>query len=205
MKPITAKLVLALNPKIPRATAEVTAQKLEKACDQFGINTPLRKAHFLGQLTAESGLVPKEEVLYYSAKRMTEVWPLRFPTVESARPYAMNPQRLANKVYSGRLGNGDEASGDGYRYRGMGMIQLTGKSNYKTYGQMTGFNLLQNPDLLLQIGVSALVAAAYWKARNLNEAADRNDIYSVTRGVNGGHHGIETRKWAFNVAYQSLK
>ncbi|WP_211253834.1 glycoside hydrolase family 19 protein [Deinococcus misasensis] len=186
---ITPELIRKINPSAPRP--DIMAEKFQKAADQHGINTKLRVAHFLAQLAAESRLVPQEENLNYSAKRLREVWPARFPTLESAQPYAMNPEALGDKVYGGRMGN--TQPGDGFKYRGRGFIQLTGRDNYATYGELTGFDLVGNPDLLLQIGVGAQVAAAYWKARNLNRFADQDKIRGVTRGINGGLNGLEHR------------
>lgn len=191
---ITPSLIHALNPNLKQP--EVTASKLQKAADQHDINTRLRVAHFLAQLTAESGLVPQQENLNYSAKRLMQVWPARFPNLEVAQPYAMNPEALGNKVYGGRMGNTEP--GDGYKYRGRGFIQLTGRANYSKYGQQTGFDLVNNPDLLLQIGVSAQVAAAYWADHGLNALADQNNLQAITRGINGGLNGLESREAYLN-------
>lgn len=147
----------------------------------------------LAQLAHESGFMPIAENLNYSAKRLMQVWPNRFPTLSSAQRCAGNPEALGNTVYAGRLGNGGPESGDGYRYRGRGMIQLTGRANYRTYGPLVGFDLEGDPDLLLQYGVSALVAGAFWKARNLNRWADIDDVTSVTKLINGGLNGLQER------------
>ncbi|GEM45049.1 glycoside hydrolase family 19 protein [Deinococcus cellulosilyticus] len=190
---ITKTLIQALNPNLKQP--DVTADKLQKAADQYGINTKLRVAHWLAQLTAESSLVPQEENLNYSAKRLCQVWPSRFPSMEAAQSCAMNPEALGNKVYGGRMGN--TQPGDGYKYRGRGFIQLTGRNNYTHYGQKTGFDLVNNPDLLLQIGVSAQTAAAFWQDHNINVYADKNDIEGVTRAINGGLTGLQSRQAYF--------
>ncbi|GGJ19586.1 glycoside hydrolase family 19 protein [Deinococcus roseus] len=187
---ITKALIQALNPNLKQP--DVTAAKLQHAADQYGINTTLRLAHWLAQLTAESGLVPQEENLNYSAKRLCQVWPSRFPSLQAAQSCAMNPQALGNTVYGGRMGN--TQPGDGFKYRGRGFIQLTGRSNYTRYSQLTGFDLVNDPDLLLQIGVSAQTAAAFWQDHHINAMADRNDLQAVTRAINGGLIGLPSRQ-----------
>lgn len=202
---ITTGLVLHLLPLTPRTIAEVAAQKLAWAAPRYGINTLQREAHWIAQLAAESSLIPKEENLWYSAERLCQVWPSRFPTLASAKPFAYNPQALAERVYGGREDLGNDRPGDGARYIGRGLIQLTGKHNYELYGQMTGFNLVAQPELLLQFGVSALVAGAYWKTKGINAAADKNDIEKVTRMVNGGAHGLERRREFYTRAFDYLR
>lgn len=202
MSGITTRVVRGLNPNLPFTIARVTAQKLQKACEMYGINTRLQRAHFLGQLMAESGLIPQEENLNYSARRILQVWPSRFGSLQAAQAVAMRPEALANKVYGGRMGN--KSPGDGYKYRGRGFIQLTGRNNYTHYGQVTGFDLVNHPDLLLQIGVSCQVAAAYWQVRNINAAANQDDVAAVTYLINGGQHGLETRGWATRKAFSLL-
>src|SRR4029453_2056107 len=128
--PITSEQLKKVVPKcrdVPGWTAA-----LNKAMDRFEINSIQRIAAFLAQLAHESGEFERlRESLNYSAERLTKVWPNRFPTVAAAEPFARNEQKLGNKVYANRLGNGDEASGDGFRYRGRGLIQLTGRANYR--------------------------------------------------------------------------
>lgn len=199
---ISPDLLLAMGAKLSRADAVVTAEKLQTAADRFGINSKLRAAHFLAQLAAESSFVPIEENLNYSAKRLHEVWPSRFPTVSHARAYEWNPQKLAEYVYGSRMGNTEP--GDGFRYRGRGFIQLTGRSNYRTYGRIIGMDLEKNPGLLSQIGVSALVAAAYFRDRGCLVRADRDDLRGVTLAVNGGLNGLEHRRTALKKAKQFL-
>lgn len=193
---ITADLVQALNPRHPKA--DIAAAKLQMAADKFGITSPLRLAHWLAQLAHESGLVPVEENLNYSANRLCQVWPNRFPTLGIAQQCAYNPMGLANVVYGGRLGN--MAAGDGYKFRGRGLIQLTGRANYALYGPLVGFDLVSDPDLLLQYGVGALVAGAYWQRHNCNAAADRDDLITITRAINGGTNGLEDRRRLLSIA-----
>jgi putative chitinase len=200
---IQPDLLLAMGAKLSRADAVVTAEKLQTSADRFGISTKLRVAHWLAQLVAESHLVPIDENLNYSAKRLRQVWPNRFPTVSHARPYEWNPPALGEFVYGARMGNTEP--GDGYKYRGRGFIQLTGRANYRTYGRIIGFDLEGNPGLLSQIGISALVAGAYWKDRGCSSRADRDDLEAVTRAINGGLNGLEHRETALKKAKQYLK
>ncbi|WP_034335151.1 glycoside hydrolase family 19 protein [Deinococcus misasensis] len=202
---ITPELLRAVRPDLPLTIARVLAPKLQDAAEGAGITTRLRVAHLLAQLGHESGFQPREENLWYSAPRICQVWPSRFPTLESAKPYAMNPAGLANRVYAGRLGNGNEASGDGYRYRGRGLLQITGRSNYRTYGKLIGFDLEAQPELALQFGIGSLVAVAYWTQRNINRLADQDDLQAVTRAVNGGLTGLEDRGVLLRRAKAFLK
>lgn len=172
--------------RIDDLTAKIAAEKLQWAALKYQIDTPLRTAHFLAQLAHESGFYPKEENLTYKTpSRLCAVFPSRFPTVQSARAYVNNPEMLANRCYSGKLGNGNYESGDGWKYRGRGMIQLTGRDNYRKYGKLIGYDLEENPDLMKQYGISALVAGAYWQANNINAHADYDSLDQVTRMVNG--------------------
>lgn len=160
---------------------------------RFGISdSPLRAAHFLAQVLHESGgLVHTEESLWYTAARLKAVWPHRFPTVASAAPYAGNPEALANHTYGGRMGNDED--GDGWRYRGRGMIQITGKDMYAKVGEMLGVDLVEDPDQVLGALCAAPAAAAIWEIKGCNEAADADDIDGVTKRINGGLIGLEER------------
>ena len=186
---------------MPRADAGKWLDALNAAMDERQINTPQRMAAFLAQIAHESGeLTNLEEKLSYSAMRMCQVWPKRFPTQEAAAPYARNPQKLASRVYAGRLGNGDEASGDGWRYRGRGLIQLTGKSNYASCAKALGLDLVGNPDFLLDPKGAARSAAWFWQSHGLNELADHQlgeddteDFTEITKRINGGTIGLEER------------
>jgi putative chitinase len=174
--------------------------------ERFGITTADRLAAFLAQVAHESaGFTRLEENLNYSAKRLTAVWPRRFPTLESAHPYEHQPERLANLVYARRLGNGDADSGDGWRYRGRGLIQLTGRGNYRLCGQALALPLEAEPDQLLQPQIAALAAAQFWHSRGLNELADDRsgddddeDFTRISILINGGREGLESRRsyWA---------
>jgi len=174
---------------------------LNPAMARFEITSPERMAAFLAQIAHESGQLTRlSENLNYSAKRLMQVWPNRFPTMEKALQYERNPEKLANCVYAKRLSNGDETSGDGWRYRGRGLIQLTGRGNYRAASQGIGLPLEEQPDLLLQPDPAALSAAWFWKSHGLNELADdRNedndteDFKTITRRINGGTVGLKER------------
>lgn len=191
---MTPEFILQVTSKCSKPWT--VADKLGTAMRLGHITSPRRIALFLAQLEHECpGLNPTEEKLNYSARRLPQVWPSRFPTEEIARRYAGNPEALANRVYANRMGNGDEASGDGWRYRGRGFIQLTGKENYERFGRLIdlGVDLVRRPDLALEYGVGAHIAVAYWVSRGCNELADRGDVEGVTRRINGGIIGLADR------------
>lgn len=173
----------------------------EPEMERAGINTRLRTCHFMAQMFVESGgLRITEENLNYSAKRLCAVWPKRFPTLRSAEPYAMNPRALANRVYGGRMGN--TGPDDGWRYRGRGPKQITGKDNYRAIGKVLGLDLVKEPDLLLEALIGVRAAIAFWKMNGCNAPADKNDIRGVTLKVNGGYNGLADRRAAFRKAVQ---
>ena len=163
--------------------------------DEAGINTPIRLRHFFARVCVETGgLRQLEENLNYSAVRMTQVWPKRFPTVAAAKPYANNPAMLAEKVYGGRLGN--NKPGDGWAFRGSGLLQDTGRDNFEEVEAITGMPVVAQPDLLRTFPGALQAATIYWKSRNINARADRNDVAGVCKTVNGGTTGLsEQRTW----------
>jgi putative chitinase len=161
---------------------------------KFGINTPLRKAHFLAQVAHESnGFRFVVENLNYSDTGLFSNFRKYFPTLALARQFARQPQRIANKVYADRMGNGNEASGEGWKFRGRGLIQLTGKNNYQRFSTATGTDFVANPDLLAQAPWALSSAAWYWQQNNVNRFADADNIVAVTRAVNGGTIGLSGR------------
>lgn len=181
-----------------QAIATQWLHPLETAMAEFGINTPKRQAAFLAQCGHESGgLRTVEENLNYSAEALLRVFPKYF-TAEQAASYARKPERIANRVYANRMGNGPEASGDGWKYRGKGPIQLTGKVNHQLCGQDLKLDLIQNPNLLLVTEVGARSACWFWEKNNLNRFADTGDFKGLTRAINGGYIGLEHRMelWA---------
>ena len=170
-------------------------EPLNTAFAKYDISTPARQAFFIGQCAHESGnFKVLEENLHYSATALMRVWPSRFTSVLVAESYANNPEKIANKVYSGRLGNGDEESGDGWKYHGRGLIQLTGKDNYANCGSSLGVDLVGNPDWLFDPKYAALSAGWFWNKKGLNGLADSQDLETMTKRINGGLIGLDDRK-----------
>lgn len=186
---------------------QLWAPALINAMTKFDITDPSVIAVFLAQLAVESGeLTRVAEDLTYSAERLMAVWPKRFPTMLIASQCAGQPEKLANFVYAGRMGNGNTASGDGYRYRGRGLIQLTGLANYKLAQQALGLPLVKAPQLLQDKPVAAMSAAWYWKKTGCSDLAadiaddnDAEDFRTITRRINGGEEGLVRRK-AYHVS-----
>ena len=167
---------------------------INEALVKFQINTPLRISHFLAQLLHESGnLLRTTENLNYGAPGLLSTFRKYF-TVEQATQYARKPERIAARVYANRMENGDEATGDGWKYRGRGYIQLTGKSNYKALTESLNVDFVANPDLVATPQYAALSAGWYWNSRGINKLADADDILKVTKAINGGTIGLEDRK-----------
>jgi putative chitinase len=165
---------------------------LQAAFDKYEINTPQRQAAFIGQCAHESGnFKTLQENLNYKAESLMKTWPSRFPDMDTANKYANNPQLIANKVYSGRMGNTED--GDGWKYHGRGLIQLTGKDNYERCGSSIDVDLLGNPDLLLDPQYAALSAGWFWNKHGLNELADQQEHGIITKRINGGTLGLDDR------------
>jgi putative chitinase len=162
---------------------------------RFDIMNPLRKAAFIGQASHESGNFKMlEEDLRYRAETLMRVWPKRFPTLEFAKQYEKNPKKIANSVYANRMGNRDEASGDGHRFRGRGLFQLTGHSNYFHAGKALGEDFVMNPDLVATPMYAALTAGFFWNTHKLNQYADSQDYKTMTKKINGGFIGLADRE-----------
>lgn len=176
---------------------------LNKAMDQFFINNTYRIAMFLAQIGHESGgFMDVEENLNYRAERLVVVFPKYFRDVDPNK-YAHNPEKLANRVYANRMGNGPESSGDGYRFRGRGFIQLTGHDNYVNFAKDMGIPLLDDAVAYLATPEGACMSAAwFWHKHNLNYYADASDVVEVTRVINGGENGLKERTAAFKEALQ---
>jgi putative chitinase len=175
---------------------------------KFQINTPLRLAHFLAQCGHESGgFRVTSENLNYSAKGLNGIFKKYFPTEAAAAAYARNPQKIANKVYANRMANGSEASGDGYKFRGRGYIQLTGRDNYTQFGKAIGEDIASNPDKVSS-QYALLSAAWFWSKNGLNKLADGGAgdtvVTSITKRVNGGTIGLADRIKHFKEYYHLL-
>jgi putative chitinase len=167
---------------------------LNETFSRFNITTNNQKAMFIGQCSHESGNFKMlQENLNYKAATLMKLWPKRFPTLEVANQYAGNARAIANKVYADRMGNRDEASGDGYRFRGKGLVQLTGHSNHFHAGKALGVDFVMQPDLVATPKYAALTAGWFWDTHKLNPPADALDYNKITRTINGGLIGQEDR------------
>jgi len=188
-----------LQQVLSRTAEDVVARftgPLQAELPKYAIVTAYRQAHFIAQVAHESGgfnhLV---ENLNYSAKALRTVFGKYFPTEDMAEQYARQPEMIANVVYADRMGNGNTESGDGWKYRGRGLIQLTGKDNYQKCSEFVGVDLLNEPDRLAQDATIAVAAACwYWDSRNLNNYAEEDDIITITKRINGGLHGLQDRE-----------
>jgi len=187
--------ILALTDALTKLKIDPSwAEPLAEVFHRYEINTPARQAAFIGQCAHESmNFKTLEENLNYSAEALMRTWPSRFPTLEVAQQYARNPEKIANKVYGGRMGNGTEETGDGWLYHGRGLIQLTGKDNYTLAGDALNMDFIHSPDYLLVPKYAALTAGWYWNKRQLNKEADAKDYTGMTKKINGGTIGLDDR------------
>lgn len=202
---VTVEQLQRIFPKARRANLEAFCGELNEAMTEFEIDTPRRQAAFLAQCAHESGMFSAvRENLNYQAASLCKIWPKRFPSLAAAQPYHRNPQKIANKVYADRMGNGNEHSGDGWSYRGRGLIQLTGKSNYIACSQGIEYDVVADPDYLETTEGAARSAAWFWWSRGLNAQADTNDIKTMTKKINGGFIGLEERAHFFEAAKHVL-
>ncbi len=212
---ISAVQLLRIAPRCPDTITWAAA--LNEAMREFGIESTLQVAHWLAQLGHESAEFTRlvESLTYTSAERIRDVWPSRFwlpsakePTCphgkRDARGFVRAPILLASYVYAGRNGNGGENSGDGWRYRGRGPIQITGRSNYARAGQALGLPLVETPEIVVDPDVGARVAAWYWSDRGIGPLADADDLSAVTKRINGGTHGLNDRRRYLQTAMRVL-
>jgi putative chitinase len=180
------------------ATADKWADAIQATCDKFEINTPERQAGFIAQCAHESGMFKAvKENLNYSDKALLGVFPKYF-NADNVASYARQPEKIANRVYGNRMGNGDEASGDGFRYCGRGLIQLTGKDNYKRFSDSVGVDFVASPELVETPQYAVLSAGWFWSANGLNKLADAKDIVGMTKRINGGTIGLDHRTELYN-------
>lgn len=204
---LTLQQLLKINSNLNKKECEYYLTAFNELLPKFDINTNLRISHFLAQVLHESGhLKYKEENLNYSAEGLRKVFPKYFPTDGLAKEYARKPEKIANRVYANRMGNGDEKSGDGAHFLGRGLIQLTGRANYSKCGKELSMDLLNNPKCIVESANNCLITACwFWKDKGLNEYADKNDINTITKLINGGLNGISDRIKIFNLAKEVLK
>lgn len=172
---------------------------------KYDVDSPQRIAAFIAQCSHESGHFEKlVENLNYGAKGLVMTWPKRFTTSELANKYERQPEAIANFVYANRLGNGDESSGDGWKYRGRGIIQLTGKYNYQKFADEVGISLEESINYLQTKQGATEAACLFWKNNNLNRFADNGDIRGMTKVINGGFLGLSEREDNYKKALTAL-
>ena len=172
---------------------------------EYGINTDLRQAHFLAQILHESGMCHyTKENLNYSASALRKVFGKYFSSDQVASEYQRQPERIGARVYANRMGNGDEASGEGYHYCGRGLIQLTGKENYQKFSNWSGKEVIDDPERVSE-EYPLLSALFYWDTNNLNTYADNDDIRGLTKRINGGYNGLEDRTKLLTLAKQLIE
>lgn len=193
---LTLDILKQIAPKCGEAELKVFVSVINDKAEKYGINTVLRLSHFLAQVCHESmGLTVFRENMNYSLNGLRATFPKYFKTDQIAVQYARKPVAIANKVYAQRLGNGTEASGDGWNYRGRGCIQITGKAQYKDVKRALGVDVVSNPDMLASDPALAMESSMWWWCNHgMNAVADRDDVLAVTRKVNGGTNGLDDRR-----------
>lgn len=202
---IDSALLHVAAPQTPTSTLQEWVDPIRKSCAKFGIDTVRELACFLSQSSHESsGYLHLEESLNYKPIRLMQVWPKRFPTLAIANQYAGNATKLANKVYGGRMGNGDEASGDGYIFRGRGLFQLTGRDNYTRFGKSVGMTAEQASVYINSKEGAAMSAAWFFDDRGIDRLAATPGVADETRAINGGIIGLPERKAHFDAVVNEL-
>jgi putative chitinase len=177
---------------------------LSQALPDYDINTPQRIASFLAQCAHESGgFVFLQENLNYRAESLSRVWPKYFPP-DIAAEYAHNPERIANRAYANRMGNGPESSGDGWAHCGRGLIQLTGRSNYQAFADSIETAIEDIPHYLATFEGAVQSACWFWESNNLNQYADKGDLLTMTKKINGGTLGLDDRTKRYQHALQVM-
>lgn len=206
MGKVTLELLKEICPATKSTVLAKYVQPLNTAGEKFGLfDNPKRMAAFLAQVAHESGgLNVIQENLNYSAKGLTVTFKKYFPTIASTNGYARNPQKIANKVYANRMGNGPESSGDGYKFRGRGLIQLTGKNNYTMFAKSIGKSIDETIAYLGTPEGAVASAVWFWDANKLNIYADKGDFVGLTRRINGGTIGLADRKHHYDIALKAL-
>lgn len=178
---------------------------LERCLPDYDINTPQRVAAFIAQCAHESGGFKfLKENLNYKAESLMRVWPRYFPNLDIAKQYAHNQEKIANRAYASRMGNGDEASGDGWKFCGRGLIQLTGRSNYQAFADSIETDIEDIPAYLATFEGAVQSACWFWENNNLNRWADQGDILNLTKKINGGTLGLADRQKHYDHALHVL-
>lgn len=206
MGKITLQLLREICPKTRSTTLASYVEPLNIVGEHFGLfENPKRMAAFLAQIAHESaGMSVIQENLNYSAKGLTVTFKKYFPTIASTNGYARNPQKIANKVYANRMGNGPESSGDGYKFRGRGLIQLTGKNNYTLFARSIGKTIDETIAYLGTPEGAVASAGWFWDVNKLSIYADKGDFVGLTRRINGGTIGLADRKHHYYIALKAL-
>ncbi len=206
MSYVTIELLKQICPKTKPAVLAKYIEPLNLVGEHYGLfENPKRMAAFLAQIAHESGgFSTTKENLNYSAQGLRKTWPKRFTTIAIANQYARNPEKIANKVYANRMGNGAESSGDGFKYRGRGLIQLTGKDNYRKFAKAINKNMDEIVSYLETPEGAVSSAGWFWDINKLNIYADKNDFVGLTRRINGGTNGLADRKHHYDIALQAL-
>lgn len=192
---------------IAPSQARLFVTPLQQAMERWCVNTRARKAAFIAQTSHESAAFTRtEENLYYSRpERIRQMWPKRVASLQDAQTLTKNPQALANRVYANRLGNGDESSGEGWKFRGRGLIQLTGRTNYKLAADVIGAPYLSAPNLVALPADACMTAGWYWMTTGCNEMADASLIDQITKAINGpAMVAADERRSLFDDAMQAL-
>lgn len=198
---------MTIDPRLLLMTRDAPTWRapLDEACSMYEINTPARQAMWMAQCAHESaGFALLVESMRYSADALLRTWPRRFtPTL--AQAMAFREEAIANHVYGGRMGNGLAESGDGWRYRGRGLLHITGRANYATVGRELGLDLIDRPELLEMPTFAALAGAWYWREKRCNELADDGDFESTTLAINGGNNGAASRANWLDRAHELIR
>lgn len=203
---ITLELLQKICPKTKRTVLEKYVDALNDVCQYYDMyDNPKRAAGFLAQIAHESGgFNAVVENLNYSASGLRKIFPKYFPTDELAKEYERKPEKIANRVYANRMSNGPESSGDGYKYRGRGLIQLTGKYNYTQFAQGLGISVDETVAYLETPEGAVSSAGWFFDMNNLNSYCDRDDFVGLTKRINGGTIGLEDRKHHYEIALKLL-
>lgn len=201
----TPEQLQEIFPKARRSNIDLYCESINDAMTEFSIDTPRQQAMFIAQCGHESGQFSAViENLNYGAKGLMGIFKKYFPNEALAKQYERRPEMIANRVYGGRMGNGPEATGDGFAYRGRGLIQLTGKDNYVLCGRDLEYDLVSDPTYLETPEGAARSAAWFWWSRKLNRYADEGNIKECTRRINGGYIGLEEREHFWHSAMDVL-
>jgi putative chitinase len=204
---ITIELLQAVCPKTKKSILEGYLEPLHAVAEYYDMyDNPARLAGFLAQIAHESGGFNfVKENLNYSAKGLMGTFKKYFPTEALAKEYERKPEKIANRVYANRMANGDEASGDGYRFCGRGLIQLTGRANYTKFAQDLGISIEETIAYLETPAGAVSSAGWFWDNNNLNQYCDKNDFITLTKRINGGTIGLADRQHHFEIAMHYLR